>query len=200
MKRLNFRLRTSALALAAALIGTTAISIAQTSRRSARPNPEARLRADPNGAYSAYDSRDLHSFIDDLESSPPDDIRTGRIGRFFTNPAVIITDGRMHQIDWDRIRDNNDSAFPVRSQRDTQNTEVRIENFETHRIDPNTVVVMYTAVQPEPNGGSFRQPVCATLVRTASSRGWRVASYTAEDAAIPGSNGDDRDREPLPLR
>ncbi len=199
MNQLNLRSRTSALALAAALIGTTAISLAQTSRRSTPPNPETRLRADPSRPDVSPDSRDLHDFIDDLESSPPDDIRTGRVGRFFTNPAVIITDGRMHQINWDRIRDNNDSAFPDRSQRDTQNAEIRIENFETHRIDPNTAVVMYTAVQPEANG-DFRQPVCATLVRTAGSRGWHVASYTAEDAALPGSNEDNLDREPLPLR
>jgi hypothetical protein len=197
MRRLSFCSRTPALALAAVLIGTTAICVAQSSRSSSLPNPESRLRADPSAPDSTYDSRDLRTLIDDLESSPPDDIRNGRIGRFFTNPAVIITDGRMHQIDWDRISNNNDPALPDPNRRGVQNSDVRIESFETHRIDPNTVVVMYTAVQPE-GDNSFRQPVCATLVRTAASRGWRVASYTAEDAALPGTDVK-QDREPLPL-
>jgi hypothetical protein len=182
-------------------MGAAVISLAETSRLPApQPqDPESRFVA-PSDRYSTSpDSRDLHSLIEDLESSSSDDINTGRIGRFFTNPAAIITDGQVHQINWDRIRadqgvdryrsdrgaDNPDLRDnPDRSAR---NTGVQIENFETHRIDPRTVVVMYTAVLPDADGSLFHQPVCATLVRANSGRPWRVASYTAEDAAIPGS-------------
>lgn len=196
MKKLTVRSQTVALALAATLIGTTAVSLAQNSRRNA-PSPETRFRIDPDRTDRSSDSRDLHDFINDLESSSADDIRTGRVGRFFTNPAVIITDGQVHDINWDRFRDNTDNYRRDRTPPDDQSFNVRIENFETRRIDPNTVVVMYTAVQPDQDGGDFHQPVVATLVRANSSRGWRVASYTAEDAAIPGGSVDNEDRAPL---
>src|SRR5207253_7364320 len=63
-----------------------------------------------------------------------------------------------------------------------QNTDVRIESFEPRRIDSRTMVVMYTAVLPDTNG-VIRQPVVATMVREPGRSGWRVASYTAENAA-----------------
>jgi hypothetical protein len=204
MKRFSLTSRLSALALAAALMGVAVISLAETSRRPAppSPNPESRFVA-PSDRYSASpDSRDLHSLVEALESSSPDDISTGRIGRYFTNPAVIITDGRAHQINWDRIqggrgndrfrsdRNENNADAPDRLNPNDRSPNVQIEGFETHRIDAHTAVVMYTAVLPDEGGGVFHQPVCATVVRETSSGPWRVASYTAEEAAIPGGDLD----------
>jgi len=201
MKRFSLTSRLPALALTAALMGAAVISLAETSRRPAPPSPNPASRfVTPADPYSASpDSRDLRSLITDLESSSPDDITTGRIGRYFTNPAVIISDGRAHQINWDRFqnyrgsdrnrsdRNGNDTYRQDRSEPADHGTQAQIEQFETHRIDPHTAVVMYTAVLPNEDGGVFHQPVCATLVRANSSGPWRVASYTAEDAAIPGS-------------
>jgi hypothetical protein len=213
MKRISLTSRLSALALAAALMGAAVISLAESSQRDAPqpPDPQSRfvIPSDPSGASPA--SRDFRSLIEDLESSSADDITTGRIGRYFTNPAVIITDGRAHQIYWDRFqgyrgsdRSLSDRNGPDTNRRDRtepadRGTDTQLENFETHRIDPRTVVVMYTAVLPDADGGVFHQPVCATLVRETSSGPWRVASYTAEDAAIPGSP-DPNEGEPLPSR
>jgi len=167
--------------------------------------------------------------IEELESSTPDEVRSGRIGRFFTDPAAIITNGQMHHIEWSRIRDDR----PADRQRDEpnvaprepadrrdadardpqdrpdvdsrdrpapQNADVSIESFETRRIDTRTLVAMYTAVIPG-NNGVTRQPVVATLVREPGQSGWRVASYTAENAALPGEaaaddTNSDRQRTP----
>lgn len=220
MKKIPLKLQLSAFALAAVMAGGTARSLAQTSQRPApQPRtPERRFQSSPDRYNRSYDSRELRNLIEDLESSSPEEVRTGRIGRFFTDPAVIITDGRAHRIDWSRVRDrsndrynrdrSNDRYDPNRDDRSNRsdrddrysrrNTDVRIEDFETRRIDPRTVVVMYTAVFP----GEARfnhQPVVATLVRESESRGWRVASYTAENAAIPGAADEDETDE-LPAR
>ena len=155
---------------------------------------------------SSTDSRDVRSLVEDLESSSPEDIRAGRIDRFFTDPAVIITNGQMHQMDWGRIRDDrtndrqrddpnadtrdrvdprDDPNADPRDHAAPQTQSVKIESFETRRIDPRTMVVMYTAVVPD-RDGTIRQPVVATVIREPGRSGWRVASYTAENAAIPG--------------
>lgn len=190
--------RLCTLALIVALMGAGAISLAETGRRPAAPSlrPETRFVAPPDRYSAAPDSRDLHALVEDLESSSPDDITSGRIGRYFTNPAVIITDGRAHQINWDRIR--ADRSLGDRNENETLPDRgnglgrgVGIEGFENHRIDANTAVVMYTAVLPNEDGSVFHQPVCATVVRDPSGGPWRVASYTAEDAAIPGDEGND---------
>jgi hypothetical protein len=49
-------------------------------------------------------------------------------------------------------------------------------------------------VLPDADGSLFHQPVCATLVRESSGRPWRVASYTAENAAIPGGDPNEGDQ------
>src|SRR5437899_10712771 len=95
MKRISLTSRLSALALAAVLMGAAVISLAETSRRATpQPDPQSRF-VTPSDPYSASPaSRDFRALIEDLERSTPDDISTGRIGRYFTNPAVIITNGR----------------------------------------------------------------------------------------------------------
>jgi hypothetical protein len=222
MKRISLTSGLSALALAAALMGAAVVSRAETDRRPApSPLPQSRFMAQTDPYSRSSDSRDLRDLVENLESSSPDDINSGRISRFFTNPAAIITDGRVHQIDWNRIRDdrgvdryrsdrggiNSDRSDRGDVNRDrtdnadraAPNSDVQIENFETHRIDPHTAVVMYTAVIPDSDGSLFHQPVCATLVRESSGRPWRVASYTAENAAIPGG-ADLNEGDPLPAR
>jgi hypothetical protein len=206
------RSRVPALLLAAGLSGITALSLAATSRRlPTPPAPESRLQADSDRSSRSYDSRDLRNLVEDLESSPPADIRTGRISRFFTDPAVIVTNGQMHHIDWSRVREdrsidrnlpNGDdrNADPRDREVDRPNADVQIESFETRRIDPRTVVVMYTAVFPS-GDGLTRQPVVATVIRETGSSRWRVATYTAENAAIPGGvDVEDTNRDRLPAR
>lgn len=202
MKRFLLTSRLAALALGAVLMGAAVISLAETSRPAAplSPGPESGFVAPSDRDSASPDSRDLHSLVEDLESSSPNDIGTGRIGRYFTNPAVIITDGRAHQINWDRLqqdsrtdrsrsdRNENDANIPDRSNGNDRSPDVQIQDFETRRIDAHTAVVMYTAVLPDEGGGVFHQPVCATVVRETSSGPWRVASYTAEEAAIPGGD------------
>jgi len=124
---------------------------------------------------------------------------------------VIITNGQMHRIDWNRIRDEGndryrrdqeDRNYDSRDRSDPTDrggTGARIENFQTRRIDARTVVVLYTAVLPG-SDGDFRQPVVATLIRESSGRGWRVASYTAENAAIPGGGTVEEDLNSLRSR
>src|SRR4051794_25897158 len=94
-----------ALVLAAAVAGGTVTSVAQSSRRTVPkpPAPQSDFQADSDRPGSSSDSRDLRDLIEELEPSSSTDVRSGRIGRYFTNPAVIITDGRVHRIDWDRI-------------------------------------------------------------------------------------------------
>jgi len=204
-----------ALVLAATVAGGAVTSVAQTARRSVPkpPTPRSDFQADPDRSVRTSESRDLRDLIEELEQSSSADVRSGRIGRYFTNPADIITDGRVHRIDWDRIRDdrsvdrNRDDQID-RNQRDQDDRDqrdrnvrvdpqdrdvralpadgdVRIESFQTRRIDARTMVVLYTAVIPGAEG-LVRQPVVATLVRNSSSRPWRIATYTAENAAIPG--------------
>jgi hypothetical protein len=202
MKRHSLTSRLCALAVGGILMGAAVISLAETGRRPAplTPDPGSHFVV-PSDRYSASpDSRDLHTLVEELESSSPSDIDTGRIGRYFTNPAVIITDGRAHQINWDRIqqdtrtdrsrgdRNENDADVPDRSNGNARSQDVQIQDFETHRIDAHTAVVIYTAVLPDDGGGVFHQPVCATVVRESSGGPWRVASYTAEEAAIPGGS------------
>jgi hypothetical protein len=209
MKRISLTSGLSALALAAALMGAAVISLAETNRSPAPPPiPQSRFMAQSDPYSRSSDSRDLRNLIENLERSSQDDINSGRISRFFTNPAAVITDGRVHQIDWNRVRDdqgidgNRSDRGDVNADRHDNsagadpNTDVQIENFETHRIDTHTVVVMYTAVLPDADGSLFHQPVCATLVRESSGRPWRVASYTAENAAIPGG-GDPNEGDQL---
>src|SRR5438132_14327587 len=94
-----------ALALAAAVAGGAVTSVAQTTRGKVPPPPppQSGFQADSDRQSRSYDSRDLRDLIQELEQSPAEDVRSGRIGRYFTNPAVIITNGRVHRIDWDRI-------------------------------------------------------------------------------------------------
>jgi hypothetical protein len=174
-------------------------AIAQSSHRTPRtpPDPKSNFQADSSRVSGTSESRDLRDMIDELEQSSSDDVRTGRIGRYFTNPAVIITNGQVHQIDWSRIRGGRTGDEEPRYQDDRADRQgrddrtvqpeggVRIENFQSRRIDPRTMVVFYTAVIPGAET-PFRQPVVATLVRDSSSRPWRIATYTAENAAIPG--------------
>src|SRR5260221_14780058 len=93
-----------AVVLTTSLIGTTALALGTTNRRPPAPAPDCRVQASPDRISRASDSRDLRTLIEDLESSPSEDIRSGRIGRFFTDPAVIITNGQMHHINWSRLR------------------------------------------------------------------------------------------------
>jgi hypothetical protein len=221
------RSRWPAVALAAALLGTTAFTLAETGARARSPrlSPTSRLQAEPGRRGSSADSRDVRTLIEELESSTPDEVRSGKIGRFFTDPAAIITNGRLHHIDWSRIRDdrpadrqrdepdaaprepadrpNADARDPAdrrdqdardpadrpnadaRDRNAPQNADVSIESFETRRIDSRTLVALYTAVIPGDNG-AIRQPVVATVVREPGQSNWRIASYTADNAAIPG--------------
>jgi len=193
----------SSLSIAAVLAGG-AVTMAQTNHRPTPlpRGPQRKLQAEPNSNSRTNSDQDLRLLIEDLENSSPEEVRSGSIGRYFTNPAVIITNGQVHRIDWSRVRDDrsnpngddrtNDRYRSVPDDRadpdapaDRRDTSVRLEGYQTRRIDPRTVVVMYTAVIPDTEG-TVRQPVVATLVRDSSSRGWRVASYTAENAAIPG--------------
>jgi hypothetical protein len=204
MKRLPLKRTATALTIAAALAGG-AISVAQTPRGSgSRPRvPQRQLQAPSSDENRSADSRALRAFIEELESSTPEEVRSGSISRFFTDPAVIITNGRMHRIDWARVRDDRFNN-PDRDTRDRPNEDARqdepdrdedrldrqpaaarLEGFQVRRIDSRTVVAMYTAVLPD-RDDTFRQPVVATLIRD-GSRSWRVASYTAENAAVPGS-------------
>jgi hypothetical protein len=204
MRRLPMKRFAPVLTTAAVLAGG-AISLAQTTRGSEeRPRvPQRQLQRTPDTDLRTADSRALRTLIEDLESSAPEEVRSGRIGRFFTDPAVIITNGRMHQLAWSRLRDDrfddrnrddrdleDDRAREDEPDREDDRfgrrpTSARLESFQVRRIDSRTVVAMYTAVLPD-RGGVFRQPVVATLIRE-SSRGWRIASYTAENAAIPGA-------------
>lgn len=203
MKRFSLTWKLATLGLAGTLMAGAAISLAETGGRAAPAvRPETRFVTPPDRYSAAPESRDLRALVEDLESSSPDDISSGRIGRYFTNPAVIITDGRAHQINWDRIR--ADRPLGDRNENDTlpdraNGRGVGIEGFENHRIDANTAVVIYTAVLPNEDGSVFHQPVCATVVRDPNGGPWRVASYTAEDAAIPGDEGNDGDPLPAPL-
>jgi hypothetical protein len=212
MKKRSLRRYLPALALAA-LLACGAGTLAQNSRRSApQPRvPQNRFRSEPDRYVGTSSDRDARNLIEDLENSTPEEVRTGRIGRFFTDPAVIITNGQMHRIDWNRIRDEGndryrrdqeDRNYDSRDRSDPTDrggTGARIENFQTRRIDARTVVVLYTAVLPG-SDGDFRQPVVATLIRESSGRGWRVASYTAENAAIPGGGTVEEDLNSLRSR
>jgi hypothetical protein len=187
----------------AAVLGGGAMSVAQTQRRpTPRPRvPQRQLQATPYSETSTADSRAIRDLVEDLENSTAEEVRSGQISRYFVDPAVIITNGRMHRIDWARVRDDRlddrqdprdrgdnraRDADPDRDDRfDPAPSGARLEAFQIRRIDPRTVVVMYTAVLPD-RGGVFRQPVVATLIRE-SGRAWRIASYTAENAAIPGT-------------
>src|SRR5205085_7482806 len=193
MKNRFLTSRVPALALAAALAGITALALAETGRRQValRPTPDTRLQARSDRTGASVDSRGVRTLIEDLENSSPEDVRAGRIDRFFTDPAVIITNGRMHYVDWGRVRNDRtlerepadrnaapgDRAAPQdtdsrdrvaqqdadardradqqdadardrASQRDADapdraaqpNTDVRIESYETRRIDPRTMV------------------------------------------------------------
>jgi hypothetical protein len=231
MKDRLLKNRVPALALTAALAAMTAFALAETSRRPIPPrrSPVSRLQANPGRYSSSTDSRSLRNLIEDLENSSPEEVRSGRIDRFFTDPAVIITNGEMHHIDWSRVRDDRpidrqrddpnadprdradqrdadarDRAAPpnadARDRAAQRNADVQIESFETRRIDPRTMVVMYTAVLPGADG-VIRQPVVATVVREPGRSGWRVASYTAENAAIPGvAPVEDTNQDRLPAR
>jgi len=198
----------SSLALSAALAGG-AVTMAQTSRRPTPvPRvPQQKLQAESNSTTRSAIDQDLRVMIEDLENSSPEEIRSGTIGRYFTDPAVIITNGQVHRIDWSRVRDDrggqnsddrtNDRYRPDPDDRtnpddrtDRRSSAVRLEGYQTRRIDTRTVVAMYTAVIPDTDG-DIRQPVVATLVRDSGSRGWRIASYTAENAAIPGGATDE---------
>jgi hypothetical protein len=194
---------TFALALVGILAGG-AITRAQTSRRPATA-PRALIQVDPDGNNPSLENRAVRALVEDLENSTPDEVRSGRIDHFFTNPAVIITDGQMHQIDWARVRRGSETDHVNPDDRDNRDerdaptdrdaaaprpdSTVRIEALQTRPIDDHTMVVLYTAVIPQ-RTGTFRQPVVATLVRPASGRGWLIASYTAEEAAIPGAEAD----------
>jgi hypothetical protein len=206
----------SSLFLAAVLAGG-AVTMAQTNRRTTPvPRvPQRRLQAEPSTTTRTNNDQDLRLLIEDLENSSPEEVRSGSIGRYFTDPAVIITNGQVHRIDWSRIRDDRNSPNGddrtndrYRSEpndrtnqddrADRRTSNVRLEGYQTRRIDTRTVVVLYTAVIPDENG-TVRQPVVATLVRDSSGRGWRVASYTAENAAIPGAVADEESNS-LPAR
>jgi hypothetical protein len=209
MRKVSLSRCLSAMAAVAVLAGGAA-TMAQTDRRSVPPRrvPQPRIQNDPALSARPTESRDLLNLVEDLENSTPEEIRTGRIGRYFTDPAVIITNGRMHRVDWRRITDDRLDERDRRDQDDRvergndaaaapRQDDVRVEGFQTRRIDPRTVVVLYTAVIPD-REGAVRQPVVATLIRESGS-GWRVASYTAENAAIPGGVDVDEDRlPPLP--
>src|SRR5437667_2972990 len=110
MKYRWMKIPVPAVLLTTALIGTTAFALSATSRRPTlpAPDPESRVQANPDRISRASDSRDLRTLIEDLETSPSEDIRSGRIGRFFTDPAVIITNGQMHHINWSRVRNEGD--------------------------------------------------------------------------------------------
>jgi hypothetical protein len=209
MRKIHLTRCLSVLAAAAVLAGGAA-TMAQTNRRQTPPRrvPQRQIQGDANRATRPAENRDLLALIEDLENSTQEEIRTGSIGRYFTDPAVIITNGRLHRVDWSRFPDDR---FDDRDPRDRDDrfdraddgpaaarpADVRVEGFQTRRIDPRTVVVLYTAVIPD-REGVVRQPVVATLVRE-NTRGWRVASYTAENAAIPGGVEVDDDRlPPLP--
>ncbi len=207
MKKLSMQRYGPALAVATLLAGGAG-SLAQSSRRAtpAPRRPESRFQAQPDRYTRSYSDREPRALIEELENSSPAEVRAGRISRYFTDPAVIITNGRLHRIDWSRVRDdraedryqqdrnNPDDRNDARrdrddptnqDRRDDRRPDARIESFQTRRIDDRTMVVLYTAVLPD-GDGVLRQPVVATLVRESGSRGWRVASYTAENAAIPG--------------
>jgi hypothetical protein len=223
MKKTLRRSLIPAAVVAAALTGGLTLSHAQTAKQSL-PDPRSKFVAqtDPNGPSSDY--RDLRSLIEDLENSSPDEVSSGQIGRYFTDPAVIVTNGKAHHIDWQRLQpdhpldrnpddrndDRNDDRFRPNpddrnddtlhrnpdAQPDHPDAEVQIEDFQVRRIDPRTVVVLYTAVIPD-GDNVIHQPVVATLVHEYSDSPWRVATYTAENAAIPGSSSlapDDSDR------
>jgi len=198
----------SSLSLAAVLAGG-AVTMAQTNRRPTPiPRvPQRRLQADPYSTSRSTNDQDLRVLIEDLENSSPEEVRSGSIGRYFTDPAVIITNGQVHRIDWSRVRDDRsnqnrddrtndryrsepDDRTDPDERADRRVSDVRLEGYQIRRIDPRTVVAIYTAVIPGADG-AVRQPVVATLVRDSSSRGWRVASYTAENAAIPGGATDE---------
>jgi hypothetical protein len=220
MKKLPLKRTLPAMTIAAVL-GAGAISVAQTERRATpRPRvPQRQFVASPGSDASTADSRAIRDLLEALERSSTEEVRSGRINRFFTDPAVIITNGRMHRVDWSRVRDNapadrqddrsreDDRAPGEERSREVERApgddrardndrdgedrfdprlaSARLEALQIRRIDPRTVVVLYTAVLPD-RGGVFRQPVVATLIRE-GSRDWRIASYTAENAAIPGS-------------
>jgi hypothetical protein len=217
MKKPRLMQGASALALVGVLAGGAA-TLAQTSRR---PAPAVRrlIQVVPDEDAPPQENRAVRTLVEDLENSTPDEVRSGRIDRFFTDPAVIITDGQMHQIDWARLRHDRDADRVNPDDRDSPNSRdrrderenpadrdtthdrlssnVRIEALQTRQIDTHTLVVMYTAVIPEHNS-VFRQPVVATLVRPSSGRGWLIASYTAENAAIPGAAETDAgDEQPV---
>src|SRR5512145_3220466 len=107
MKRLPLKRSATALAVTAVL-GGGAISMAQIARGAeARPwVQQKQLLATPYDDMRSSDNRALRTFIEDLESSTPEEVHSGQISRFFTNPAAIITNGRMHHVDWNRVRND----------------------------------------------------------------------------------------------
>src|SRR5206468_564754 len=100
----------SSLFLAAVLAGG-AVTMAQTNRRPTPvPRvPQRRLQAEPYSTSRSNNDQELRVLIEDLENSSPEEVRSGSIGRYFTDPAVIITNGQVHRIDWSRIRDDRNS-------------------------------------------------------------------------------------------
>src|SRR5262245_38668819 len=107
MRKLTLTRQLTALAAAAVLAGS-AVTMAQSSRRSvpAPRIPQPQIQGDSTQTARTTDSRDLLNLIEDMENSTPEEIHSGRIGRYFTDPAVIITNGRMHRIDWSRVTDD----------------------------------------------------------------------------------------------
>jgi hypothetical protein len=208
--------------MAAALTGGLTLSHAQTTKPKL-PDLRSKFLAEADPTGRTPDSRELRSLIEDLESSSPEEVSSGQIGRYFTDPAVIVTNGRAHPINWQRLqpdrpldRNRDDRAGrddePLRRNPDDRNddtlhrapsdlpehadADVQIEDFQVRRIDPRTAVVLYTAVIPD-GDSVIHQPVVATVVREYSDSPWRVATYTAENAAIPGGSNpapDDSDR------
>jgi hypothetical protein len=226
MKKTLRRSLIPAAVLAAALTGGLTLSHAQSAKQQL-PDTRSKFLAESDPSGRPSDSRDIRSVIEDLENCSPEEVSSGQIGRFFTDPAVIVTNGRAHHIDWQRIQpdrpldrnpddrngnpnddrfrrnpdDRNDDTLhrnPA-DQPDRLDSDVQIEDFQVRRIDPRTVVALYTAVIPD-GDNVIHQPVVATLVREYSDSPWRVATYTAENAAIPGSSNfapDDSNRAPV---
>src|SRR3954469_2067162 len=97
----------SSLSLAAVLAGG-AVTMAQTNRRPTPlpRGPQSKLQAEPNSTSRSSVDQDLRALIEGLENSSSEEIRSGSIGRYFTDPAVIITNGQVHRIDWSRVRDD----------------------------------------------------------------------------------------------
>src|SRR5690349_17842800 len=94
MNKIRLTRGASAFALVGILAGG-AVTLAQTSRRSV-PATRKLIQIAPDEGAPSLENRAVRSLLEDLENSPPDDVRSGRIDRFFTDPAVIITDGQMH--------------------------------------------------------------------------------------------------------